>query len=160
MRRSEVCSKLLAGLLLACACIAQAQQPIIYPAKGQTAEQQAKDSGECNAWAQQTTGVDPVAVGQQASSQPAPTGPQGERARGAARGAAGGAVIGAIAGDAGKGAAIGAVTGTMVGGSRQRRSGRAQQEQAQQSQQQTQQALATYQRAVAACMEGRGYLLK
>jgi len=160
MRRSEVFGTLIAGLLLGCGCIAQAQQPIIYPAKGQTAEQQAKDTGECNAWAQQTTGVDPVAVAQYSSSQPAPTGPQGERVQGAARGAAGGAVIGAIAGDAGKGAAIGAVTGTMVGGSRQRRNARAQQGQAQQTQQQAQQALATYQRAVAACMEGRGYLLK
>jgi hypothetical protein len=62
---------------------------------------------------------------------------------------------GAIAGDAGKGAAIGAVAGTMAGGARQRRKADAAQAQAQANQQQSQQALATYNRAFAACLEGR-----
>jgi len=136
------------------------QQPIIYPAKGQSPQQQQKDEGECYAWAKQNTGVDPAAVGQAAASQPAPTGPQGERARGAVRGAAGGAAIGAIAGDAGQGAAIGAVAGTMAGGARQRRKAEAQQAQTQQVQAQSQQALATYNRAFTACLEGRGYTIK
>jgi hypothetical protein len=138
-----------------------AQQPLIYPGKGQTPEQQDKDQGECYVWAKQQTGVDPAAVAQAASSQPAPAGPQGERVRGAARGAVGGAVIGEIADDdAGKGAAVGAVVGTMAGGSRQRRANRAQQQQQQQVQQQGQQALAGFNRAFAACMEGRGYVVK
>jgi hypothetical protein len=140
---------------------ALAQQPIVYPAKGQSAEQQQKDMGECSAWAKQSTGVDPAALAQQSASQPAPSGPQGERVRGAARGAAGGAIIGEIASDdAGKGAAIGAVVGTMAGGARQRRKAEAQQQQQQQAQQQTQQGLATYNRAMAACLEGRGYTIK
>ena len=137
---------------------ASAQQPIIYPAKGQPPEQQQKDQSECYAWAKQTTGVDPSMQGQ--ASQPAPSGPQGERVGGAARGAVGGAAIGAIAGDAGKGAAIGAVAGTMAGGARQRRKADAQQAQAQANQQQAQQALTTYNRAFGACMEGRGYVFK
>ena len=33
---------------------AYAQQPIIYPSKGQSAEQQLKDQSECTTWAQQT----------------------------------------------------------------------------------------------------------
>jgi YmgG-like glycine-zipper protein len=139
---------------------AYAQQPIIYPAKGQPPEQQQKDQGECYAWAKQTTGVDPAAVAQSGASQPAPSGPQGERVGGAARGAVGGAAIGAIAGDAGKGAAIGAVAGTMAGGARQRRKADAQQAQAQANQQQSQQAITTYNRAFGACMEGRGYVFK
>jgi hypothetical protein len=147
-------------IALAAATAAEAQQPIVYPAKGQTAEQQQKDKGECYAWAQQQTGVDPVALAQQGASAPPPSGPQGERARGAARGAVGGAAIGAIAGDTGKGAAIGAVTGTMAGGARQRRRGEAEAQQQQQGQQQTQQALASYNRAFGACMEGRGYTIK
>ena len=148
------------GVLLS-ADVALAQQPIVYPAKGQSAEQQQKDTAECNAWAQQTTGVNPAALAQQSASQPASSGPQGERVRGAARGAVGGAVIGEIADDdAGKGAAIGAVAGTMAGGARQRRKAEAQQQQQQQTQQQTQQALATYNRAVSACLEGRGYTIK
>jgi hypothetical protein len=140
---------------------ASGQQPLIYPAKGQSAEQQNKDQGECYVWAKQQTGVDPVAVAQASSSQPAPTGPQGERVRGAAGGAVAGAIIGEVANDdAGKGAATGAVVGTMAGGSRQRRNARAQQQQQQQAQQQSQAALATYNRAFAACMEGRGYVIK
>jgi hypothetical protein len=143
------------------ASVSLAQQPIVYPAKGQTPEQQKKDTGECNAWATQTTGIDPVALAQQSASQPAPTGPQGERVRGAARGAAAGAVIGEIANDdAGQGAATGAVVGAVAGGARQRRGAQAHQQQQQQAQQQTQQALATYNRAVAACLDGRGYTIK
>lgn len=140
---------------------ALAQQPLIYPSKGQSADQQNKDQGDCYVWAKQQTGVDPVAVAQASSSQPAPAGPQGERAKGALGGAAAGAVIGGVANDdAGKGAAVGAVVGTMAGGSRQRRTARAQQQQTQQVQQQNQGAMATYNRAFAACMEGRGYVVK
>ena len=137
---------------------AQAQKPIAYPAKGQSASQQSKDDGECYAWAKQTTGIDPVAVA--SSPLPQQTGPAvggGERARGAVRGAAGGAAIGAIAGDAGKGAGIGAITGTMVGGrqARQQRDARNQQAVAQQ-----QEVINTFYRAFGACMEGRGYTIK
>lgn len=140
---------------------AMAQQPLIYPAKGQGADQQNKDQGECYIWAKQQTGVDPAALAQTSSSQPPPAGPQGERVRGAAGGAVAGAVIGGVANDdAGKGAAVGAVVGTMAGGSKQRRTARAQQQQQQQVQQQTQGALASYNRAFSACMEGRGYVVK
>jgi hypothetical protein len=135
-----------------------ALQPIIYPAKGQS--QQNKDKGECDAWAQQQTGVNPVQIAQQQANQPAPSGPQGERAKGAARGAVGGTVIGAITGNAGKGAAIGAVVGTMGGGAKQRRRAEQQQKQAEQSRQQSEQAMAAYSRAFGACMEGRGYVIK
>ena len=33
--------------------------PIVYPAKGQTSQQQQTDQGECHVWAVQNTGVDP-----------------------------------------------------------------------------------------------------
>ncbi len=151
---------LVLSLLTGAASAALAQQPIVYPAKGQTPQQQQKDEGECYSWAKQQTGVDPAALAQQSASQPAPSGPQGERAKGALGGAAAGAIIGGVAGDAGKGAAIGATTGVIAGGSKQRRTARAQKEQQQQQQQTTQGALANYQRAYAACLEGRGYTVK
>jgi hypothetical protein len=135
------------------AAAAIAQQPIIYPSKGQSPEQQRKDQGECYAWAQQTTGIDPVALAGtpvQAQQQPSGHAVLG----GAARGAVGGAAIGAIAGNAGKGAAIGAVVGTMGGAGRARANQAAAQEQAQANRQQQ---LNTYNRAQAACLEGRGY---
>src|SRR5687767_2624373 len=135
-----------------------AQKPIIYPAKGQSAQQQTKDDGECYVWAKQTTGIDPAVVA--STPPPQQTGPAvggGQRVRGAARGAAGGAAIGAIAGDAGQGAGIGAVAGAMAGGRQAR------QQQAAQNQQgvnQQQQLINTHYRAYGACMEGRGYTIK
>ena len=136
---------------------AEAQRPVVYPAKGQPPQQQAQDQAECDLWAKQTTGIDPVAVAQAPAPAQGPAVGGGQRVGGAARGAAGGAMIGAIAGDAGAGAAAGAVVGTMAGGRRAR------QQQAQQQQQveaQKQQAISTYYRAFAACLEGRGYSIK
>ncbi|KVP44336.1 hypothetical protein WJ88_28605 [Burkholderia ubonensis] len=132
------------------------QQPIFYPAKEQSAQKQQTDTAECQVWAKQTTGVDPVALAQRSASPPAPQPPQGGPVAGAAGGAAMGAAIGAIAGDAGKGAAIGAVTGTAGGGMRRlRREQAAAQQQVMQSS--TASQLSTFTRAVTACMNGRGY---
>jgi hypothetical protein len=144
--------------VLSLAFAAEAQKPIVYPAKGQSAAQQSKDDAECYAWAKQNTGIDPARI----ASTPVPqeTGPAvggGERVRGSLRGAAGGAAIGAIAGDAGAGAGIGAIAGTMVGGrqARQQRDARNQQAYAQQ-----QDLINTFYRGFGACMEGRGYTIK
>jgi hypothetical protein len=165
---------------------AVAQAPIVYPAKNQTAQQQQKDTGECAAWAKQTTGIDPVVLASTPTTvaappppppaQTQPAGPSGERARGAARGAAAGAVIGEVANnDADEGAAVGAAAGVVAAGSRERRERRegeqhAAQQQQQQAEQQKaaqqqaeakkQEQLSTYNRANAACLEGRGYVLK
>jgi YMGG-like Gly-zipper len=168
--------------LVASSAIGQA--PIIYPSKGQTAQQQQKDEGECAAWAKQTTGIDPAVLAATPTVAAAPPPPpptqtqpaSGERARGAVRGAAVGAVVGEIANDdAGEGAAYGAAAGAVAAGSRQRRDQRNQQEQAAQQQQQAaaqqkaaqdqaeakkKEQLSTYNRANAACLEGRGYTLK
>jgi hypothetical protein len=158
MFRNEMRAAALAVLL--CAGGSVVAQPVVYPAVGQTPEQQAKDQAECNAWAQQTTGVDPVAIAQQSASTPAPTGGSGQRVKGALGGAAAGAVIGGIADkDVGESAAIGAVVGTIGGGMRQRRQQQQQQSAYQAQQQQAQQALDTYQRAANACMQGRNYVV-
>jgi hypothetical protein len=141
-----------AGLLLAVP--AAAQKPVIYPAKGQSADQQKKDDGECYTWAKNNTGIDPAAP--PPAQQTAPQG--GERVRGAARGAAAGAVLGEVAsGDASHGAAVGATAGVLAGGARSRQNKAAASQQAQAQQQQVMQ---TYYRAYGACMEGRGYTIK
>jgi len=140
------------------AVTAMAQKPIVYPAKGQSAQQQSKDDAECYAWAKQTTGIDPAVVA--SSPPPQNTGPAvggGERVRGAVRGAAGGGAIGAIAGDAGQGAGIGAVAGAMAGGRKARQQQAAQNQQAVMQQQEM---INTHYRAFGACMEGRGYTIK
>jgi len=126
---------------------AAAQKPVIYPAKGQSAQQQQKDDGECYSWSKTNTGIDPAAVAQ---TPPPQQKAGGERARGAARGA----VVGEVVGDNPGG---GAAAGAVVGGARARNNQAAQQQQAQG---QKTQAMDTFYRAYAACMEGRGYTVK
>jgi hypothetical protein len=72
-------------------------------------------------------------------------------------GAALGAIGGAIGGNAGAGAAAGALTGALVGGARRR--DQENQVQAVQSQQASAYAAQTdsYNRALTACLQGRGY---
>jgi hypothetical protein len=133
---------------------AGAQQLFIYPQRGQSPQQQQQDRFECHQWAVQQTGFDPMMGTAPPPPAPAPT---TGAVRGAARGAALGAVGGAIGGNAGRGAAIGAGTGAVFG--TMRRNDQIRQGQAQQSAhaQQTGQQMESFNRAVAACLSGRGY---
>lgn len=138
---------------------------MIYPAKGQNAEQQKKDEFECYSWAKEQSGFDPMATYQTTSAPPEQQQTKASAGRGAVGGAAAGAVIGGVAsGDAGKGAAIGAASGALFGGARRSRKGQQQQaEQEQWAQQEAQiwaQQKSNYNRAYAACLEGRGYTVK
>lgn len=142
--------------LLACALLptaALAQNVYVYPQKGQSPEQQAKDQGECAQWATGQTGFNPSA----AAPPPAQAAPTGGAVRGAARGAVAGAAVGAIAGDAGKGAAIGATAGGMGGAMRKRDNQQVADQQNQQAAAQQDAKRAEYQRALGACLSGRGY---
>ena len=127
---------------------------VIYPAKGQTAEQPQKDEYGCHKWAVEQTGFDPTKI-QHVPQQPEQK--QGGVVRGGAKGALLGAGIGAIAGDAGKGAAIGAATGGAAGGIRQRRQNRQQVQTTQQAQADQQAQLDQYNKAKATCLEAKGY---
>ncbi len=129
------------------ATMAAAQSKIfIYPQKGQSPDKQERDEFDCTKWAKQNSGVDPNAP--QAQDE------VGTHARGtvggAAKGAALGAAVGAIGGNAGKGAGAGAVVGSVAGRRRSKASKQAAQAE----------TANTYQRAFAACMEGRGYTVK
>ena len=130
-----------------------AQQLYFYPSNGQSQDQLNRDSGECHAWAVQQSGFDPMAV----QGGPPQQAMEGGVLRGAGRGAVAGLAVGAIAGDAGKGAAIGAAGGGLIGGFRRRDQERQQQASQQQYQQQQAAGRDSYNRAVAACMQGRGY---
>ncbi len=132
-------------------------QLYVYPQQGQSAEQQSKDRFECHNWAVQQSGFNPTNPPPMA--QPQSTG-GGEVVRGGARGAATGAVIGAITGNPGRGAARGAVIGGAMGAGR-RRARKQQQQQAQaQAQAQHQQGVNGYNRALSACLGGRGYTVQ
>lgn len=136
----------------------------IYPAKGQSAEQQDKDKWECRSWATKQTGFDPAS--RITASTPPPTrgAPKGGLIRGAAGGAAIGAVGGAIGGNAGKGAAIGAGAGGLLGSVRRNNQVRdeqyAHQQWAQQNVAQYEQNRSDWIRAVKACLTGRGYTVQ
>jgi hypothetical protein len=140
--------------------ISKAAGLFVYPAKGQSQNQQKKDEYECYVWAIDQSGIDPLNT-PKTEAPPPQTGPTGGAVVGAAKGAAAGAAIGAIAGDAGKGAAIGAAAGAMRG----RRQGM--QAQAQANQQAQAEASAkdaqmkeTFKKALSVCLEGKGYTIK
>ena len=130
-------------LALSLAAASWAAHPYVYPAKGQTAQQQEKDQYECHEWAVQQTGFDPSQPVEQST-------PRSSVAGGAARGAAVGAVGGAIGGDAGKGAAIGAAVGGLHSVMSNRRAN-------EQQQQAYKNSMDGYDRAYGACLTGRGY---
>ena len=144
---------------------ALAQEPIIYPAKGQSQDQMEKDKFECYSWGKKESGFDPMQPPQATEAPPQQEAKKGGAGRGAARGAAVGYGAGKVFGDSGsQGAKYGAATGAVVGGSR-RRSQQKQQQQAQQQQAQEQAAQYSqsrdgYNRAYSACLEGRGYTVK
>jgi len=129
-------------------------QSFVYPQKGQSPQQQAQDTAECQMWATQQTGINPGMPQQMPAQAAAPT---TSPMRGAARGAAVGAVGGAIGGDAGKGAAIGAATGAMIGGIRRRDQMQQQEAQQQQAQQAQAMQMDTFRRAQATCLGAKGY---
>ena len=132
----------------------------VFPSDGQDAATQEADEMACFIWAKQQSGYDPLNPPQVVGTE-VDRSADGSAVVGAAGGAAAGAAIGAIAGDAGQGAAIGAV----VGGIRGRRAkvvGDEMQQQANnQAAAQKQKELAdNYNKAFAACMEGKGYTVK
>jgi len=133
---------------------AQTRRPYIYASKGQTQEQQDRDKYECNQWAVGQSGFDP--------SNPSLTSTSSQQARGrpgggAARGAAVGAVGGAIEGDPGARAASGAARGGVFGAIRRRRERNEAEQEQERAQAGSVSGLESYNRAFAACMQGRGY---
>jgi len=162
-RLTILCSAL-TSLVLAAPASLMADDLFIYPAKGQSAEQQDKDKWECRAWATKQTGFDPAARIRASTPPPNREAPKGGLLKGAAGGAALGAVGGAIAGNAGKGAAIGAAGGGLLGVMRRndqrRQEDYASQQWAQQNVAQYEQNRAGWVRAVRACLGGRGYTVE
>lgn len=137
---------------------------VIYPAGGQSPEQQANDEAACWDWAEAQTGLslvagspDTEAAGAAAADQAA-VATQGAAVAGAARGALAGVAIGAIAGDAGKGAAIGAAAGAMGGlRGRSRAVASAEQQGAAAAEAGAAESVETFKNAGGVCLQGRGY---
>jgi len=148
----KIVSKLAFVALASLLASAASAQLTVYPAKGQTADQQKKDQSECGTWAVGQTGYDPAKP--PPPPPPAPAGPNGSRARGAAAGATVAAITDNDVGDA---AAAGAVAGGVANRSQRRQANRHNQQAAAQQQQA---GNAAFDKAMAACLEGRGYSVK
>ncbi len=153
-------SSFLAGPVLA-------QDPIVYPAEGQSQDQMEQDKFECYRWARDQTGFDPMRTPTTTSGRPAKEKEVWGAGKTGVAGAAGGAIIGGIAGGgkgAGRGALIGGAGGALIGGMR-RSSQRDREEQRREQWEREQannyaRARNEYNRAFAACMTGRGYTVK
>lgn len=131
---------------------------MVFPAKGQSTQQQNADLQECRNWAINQSGVDPSKLAAPASSAQQQDGKPVLKS--AAAGAAVGGLGGSLGGEFGKGAAAGAVVGGLAGGIRKRRQGQATASVDQQAQQVYQQQINNYNRAYSACLEGKGYTVK
>jgi hypothetical protein len=152
-------SLIIGWVLVFCSGALLAQEMMIYPNDGQDADKQEMDEFKCYGWAKDQSGFDPMVL---PTATEAP--PQQEAQKGGlARGAVGGAAVGAIV-DGSDGAKKGAATGAVLGGMRRNSQKRGQQQkQANWEQEQAQQyadARNSYNRAYAACLEGRGYTVR
>ena len=175
-----------AGLLALGACAIEPEQPsfvapqtppdtnvYFYPAQGRTisADQQDRDKFECNDWAVRNTGFDPsapnIAPHQQVrivAGGPAP-------GAGVAVGAVSGAIIGGAVSNpwhAGRGTILGAIAGAAIGGitdaeraaQTDRLQAEANADAASAANAALEQRATQYRRAMAACLEGRGYSVR
>ena len=140
-----------------------AQDPIVYPAKGQDAKQTEHDKQDSYVWAKGETDFDPMQPQQATTPPPQSTTKPGLNGS-VAKGAAVGGLGGSMGGQFGKGVAVGAAAGIVGGGirkSKQVNQDKANQEQwAQQEAAQYAQKLSVYNRAYGACLQGRGYTVK
>jgi len=168
------------AVVAACAgCVAEPPPRVLPPppppdtdvyfdaARGQTAEQQDRDRYECNGWAVRQSGFDPSLPGAppHLRVRVEPAGPPA--GAGVATGAVTGAVLGAAVSrpwEAGEGALVGAVAGAVIGGiadaarvdqARAASAARADPSNARAAL--LEQKARDYRRAMAACLEGRGY---
>jgi hypothetical protein len=132
----------------------------VFPAQGQSAEQQEKDEYSCYQWATGQTGYDPVkaASSTKTVTRTVSTGPaQGSGAHGAVRGAAKGALAAAVVdGSAGRGAALGG----LVGGARGRAASTGTETITEEVSAVDPARQKEFDRARAACLEGKGYTIK
>jgi hypothetical protein len=173
----------LLGLVTATGCVVEPPPAVVrpespppntnvyfYPAQGHptpSPEQQDRDRYECNTWAVQQSGFDPSL----------PNMPPHERVRfvagpppgaGVAFGAVTGAILGAAVSDSGAGALVGGLAGAAIGGAAEAESAaEAERLEAQANSNlngarnaNLERKAFDFRRAISACLEGRGYVVK
>jgi hypothetical protein len=147
-----ICGACLTGSVLA-------QELMVFPNEGQSAEQQQQDEFECYNWAKGQSGFDPMAPPTATTAPPAQEAPKGGAGRGMLRGAAIGGIV-----DGSDGAKTGAAVG-LVGGSMRRQDQKRKEEASRQQWEQEQQQIYAenrnrYNRGYSACLEGKSYTVR
>lgn len=180
MKQPAALSGSVAALVLLAGCVTEPAPPAVsmpppdttvffYPVQGQTAEQEDRDKYECNGWAVKQSGFDPSLPNTpphlhvRAAAEPPP-------GTGIAVGAVSGAMLGAAVSnpwESGSGALAGALAGALIGGIADSvRLEQARAEAANGSDTTGARAAllermaGNYRRAMAACLEGRGYSVR
>ncbi len=155
----------ISAVLVFCAAAAYSNQ-YVFPKEGQSEEQQAKDTAECDAFASKQTGSDLAALDKQKADKlanlaanPAEA-PSGAGAKGAAVGAAAGSVAGRD-----KLRTETAIVGALIGGAKAKKQAEAQAAQAQAQAQagieaEYNAAKEEYFKARSVCLETKGYNVK
>ena len=144
-----------------------AQDPIVYPAQGQSQDQMEQDKFECYRWARDQTGFDPMQTPTTTSAPPSKEEQVWGAGKSGVAGGATGAIVGGIAkGKKGavRGGLIGAGAVALIGGVRSsNQRNREEQKRKEWERRETNnyvRARTEYNRAFGACMEGRGYSVK
>jgi uncharacterized protein YcfJ len=160
--KKHIKKSLLIVTLMSATNVAIANELMIFPAKGQSAETQEQDKFSCYGWAKGQSGFDPMAV--PTTTTAPPKSKQGSVAGSTAKGAIGGAVLGKIVGGNKKSAKRGALAGGLVGGvSRSSKNSKSERKQAEWEQKEANNYANnrnSYNRAYSACLEGKGYTVK
>ncbi len=148
----------LCGLCLAATGFAD--ELMIFPNADQAPEQQEQDKFACYSWAKDQSDFDPMAPPTATEAPPQEGAKKGGVGRGLVRGAAIGQIVGGDSDSTRRGAAAGAV----IGGMRRQDQKRKEQQQRQQWEQEQQRIYAEnrnrYNRAYAACLEGKNYTVR
>ena len=150
-------SSIVAALCGLCmAATSMADELMIFPNADQAPEQQEQDKFACYSWAKDQSDFDPMAP--PTATEPPPQ--QQAKKGGVGRGLVRGAAVGAVAGDAGKGAAAGAAIGGMRRQDQKRKEAAARQQWEQEQQRIYAANRNRYNRAYAACLEGKNYTVR
>ncbi len=151
---------LVAMCALGIAATSMADELMIFPNADQSPEQQEEDKFACYSWAKGESGFDPMAP--PTATEPPPE--EGAKKGGVGKGLVRGAAIGALAGDSSKAARRGAAAGGAIGGMRRQDQKRKEEAERQQWEQEQVRIYTEnrnrYNRAYAACLEGKDYTVR
>jgi len=160
--KKQIQTVLLFAALMSAMNIATANELMIFPAKGQSAETMDQDKYTCYGWAKGQSGFDPMKV--PTTTTAPPKSKEGSVAGTAVGGAVGGAVLGKVIGGNKKSAKRGALAGGLVGGvSQSSKNNKSKKKQKKWEQEQASNYADNrnnYNRAYSACLEGKGYTVK